>query len=207
MGSIMRVTGTEMKNDTKALIACVLMREIMKGVWVEKVTKGDFEHKLGSYQIFKPTRGHKQKIIKAVEDVVNGCKGLDRHIAYMEINSIWNGKKCIDEMKALEVHVLKASEKEFVTLQDVKASMNHYADLIDAISESEGLTKCFKLFVATYKFNKSAKKFTKVVKSIFGNSYLDVNIKTVYNLKNNVAEMTIATTNVVIKHEDLEYHV
>lgn len=195
MGSIMKVTGTEMKNDTKALIACILMREIMKGVWVEKVTKGDFEHKLGSYQIFKPTRGHKQKIIKAVEDIVNGCKGLDRHIAYMEINSIWNGKKCIDEMKALEAYTLKASEKEFAALQDIKVTLNHYADLIDVISESEGLTKCFKLFVATYKFNKCAKKFSGVIKSIFANSKLDVEIKTSYNLKDNVTEMKVATHN------------
>ena len=37
MGTILKVNGTEIKNDTSALIACILMRNIMEGIWVERL--------------------------------------------------------------------------------------------------------------------------------------------------------------------------
>ena len=204
MGIILKVEGTEIKKDSKALIACVLLREIMTGVWVEKISKGDFEHKVGTYQIVRPTRGNKQKIISAVEKIVNGCSGLDRNIAYMEINSIWNGKRCIEEFKAIEDHVKRLNVDDLNALKEFKEKSRVCVDLIDGLSEKKGIVKYFKLAIATFKFGKCAKQFAKIVKEMFAKSTLDVHLELSYNLKTNVIEIDVETDNLVISPLDID---
>ena len=197
MGIILRVDGTEIKKDSKALLACVLLREIMTGIWVEKISKGDFEHKVGTYQIVRPTRGNKQKVIHAIEKIVNGCSGLDRNIAYMEINSIWNGKKCSEETKAIADHIARLNVDEIKALNELKEKFRVCVDLIDGLSEKKGIAKYFKLAIATVKFGKCAKKFAKIVKAMFEKSALHVELELAYNLKANVIEMDVTTDNTV----------
>lgn len=203
MGTILKVDGTEIRKDTKGLIACILLREVMTGIWVEQITKGDFEHKLGSYQIVRPSRGNKQKVIAAVEAIVNGCSGLDRNIAYMEINSIWNHKKCFDEIKALEEHLSKLNTDEFKVLAEFKDKVRVCVDLIDSLSAQKGIMKYIKLIVATVKFAKCGKKFGKLVKDIFEKSSLHVELELSYNLKDNVVEMDVITKNEVVNVVDV----
>ena len=204
MGIILKVEGTEIKKDSKALIACILLREIMTGIWVEKISKGDFEHKVGTYQIVRPTRGNKQKIIGAVEKIVNGCSGLDRNIAYMEINSIWNGKRCIEECKAIEEHVKKLNADNLNALKELKENAKVRVDLIDGLSEKKGVVKYFKLILATIKFGKCAKKLSKVAKDMFAKSALDVHLELTYNLKANVVEIDVETDNLVASSQDVQ---
>lgn len=203
MGIILKVDGTEIKKDSKALIACILLREIMTGIWVEKISKGNFEHKVGTYQIVRPTRGNKKKVIKAIENIVNGCSGLERNIAYMEINSIWNGKKCGEETKAIAEHIARLNVDEMRSLSTLKEKTRVCVDLIDGISESKGVTKYFKLAVATFKFIKCAKKFSKIAKIMFKKSGLAVELELSYNLKANAVEMEVTTTNTVISAQEV----
>ena len=199
MGIILRVKGaTEIRKDTKALIACLLLREVMTGIWVDKITKGDSAHKAGTYQIVRPTRGNKQKVVNAVETIVNGCSGLERKIAYMEINSIWNSKKCFEEIKSLEAHISQINKDHFAELNELKSKATVCVDLIDGLSEKKGLVKYIKLIIATVKFGKCAKKFVKIVKDIFKTSELHVNMELTYNLKVNAVEMEVTTHNEVV---------
>ena len=203
MGIILKVEGTEIKKDSKALIACILLREIMTGIWVEKISKGDFEHKVGTYQIIRPARGNKQKIIGAVEKIVNGCSGLDRNIAYMEINSIWNGKKCIEEVRAIEDHLKVLNADEIKALNELKEKSRVCVDLIDGLSEKKGIAKYFKLAVATFKFGKCAKKLAKIIKDMFAKSTLDIHMEFSYNLKANVIEIDVETDNLIKTAQDV----
>lgn len=203
MGIIVKVNSTEMRKDSRGIIACLLLREIMTGIWVEKISKGDFEHKVGTYQIVRPTRGNKQKVIDAVETIVNGCSGLDRKIAYMEVNSIWNGKKCFDVVEALESHIAKLNVDDFKELKELKEKSRVCVELLDGLSEKKGITKYIKLIVATIKFGKYAKKFAKLVKSIFAKSHLDISLELSYNLRTGSVEIDAVTKNEKIPCGDI----
>lgn len=203
MGIIVKVEGTELRKDTKAIIACILLREIMTGIWVEKVTKTDSEHKAGTYQIVRPTRGHKQKVVGAVEKIVNGCSGLDRHIAYMEINSIWNGKKCFAEVEALEGHIKNVNAEDMAILADAKVKARTCVELMDELSAKKGIMKYIKLILATVKFGKCAKNLGKLVKSMFAKSELHLEFDLTYNLKDNIIEIETNVLNEVVSPAQL----
>lgn len=203
MGTILKVNGTEIKNDTSALIACILMRNIMEGIWVERLNKGDSEHKAGTYQIVRPSRGGKQKVIEAVEKIVNGCSGLERNIAYMEINAIWNGRKCCNELEALEKHVATLGLVDSNNLKLVKDDIRECVDIIDSTSETKGIAKFIKLAIMYIKFGRAAKKFVKLVKSLFKTHNFTVDLDINYNLKRNVVEMDVEVNNKLM-HYDAE---
>ena len=198
MGTILKVNGTEIKNDTSALIACILMRNIMEGIWVERLVKGEPEHKAGTYQIVRPSRGGKQKVIEAVEKIVNGCSGLDRNIAYMEINAIWNGRKCCTELETLEKHIEIISKVDYLDLAPIKDNIRECVEIIDSTSETKGIMKFLKLVVMYIKFGRAAKKFVKTVKSLFKTHNFSVDLDISYNLKRNVVELEVEVSNTVI---------